>query len=43
MLTKNDLNLITKIVKTSEERINKKIDRIDRKLDKAINFLDTKA
>ena len=40
MLTKNDLNLITKIVKTSEERINKKIDRIDRKLDKAINFLD---
>lgn len=40
MLTKKDLNLITKIVKTSEERINKKIDKIDRKLDKAINFLD---
>ena len=40
MLTKNDLTQISKIVKSSEERLNRKIDKIDKKLDKAINFLD---
>jgi len=40
MLTKTDLNQIAKIVKSSEERLNGKIDKIDKKLDKAIDFLD---
>ncbi len=40
MLTKTDLNQITKIVKSSEVRLSKKIYKIDKKLDKAINFLD---
>jgi len=40
MLTKNDLTQISKIVKLSEERLNRKIDKIDKKLDKAINSLD---
>jgi chaperonin cofactor prefoldin len=47
MLTKTDLNQITKIIKSSEERLDSKIDkldkninRIDGKLDYTINFLD---
>lgn len=40
MLTKSDLNQITKIVKDSEKRLDRKIDKIDKKLDKTINFLD---
>ena len=40
MLTKSDLLQITKIVTSSEERLNKKINKIDGKLDYAINFLD---
>jgi len=40
MLTKTDLSQISKIVKSSEVRLAKKIDKIDKKLDKAIDFLD---
>lgn len=40
MLTKTDLNQITKIVKSSEGRLSKEIYKIDKKLDKTINFLD---
>jgi hypothetical protein len=40
MLTKNDLTQITKIVGASEERLNKKLHKLDLKLDYAISFLD---
>ncbi len=40
MLTKTDLNEISKIVKSSEIRLDKRIDKLGRKLDYAINFLD---
>ena len=44
MLTKGDLNEIGKIVKSTEVRLDKKFDkgfdRLERKLDYAINFLD---
>ena len=40
MLTKADLNQISKIVTTSEDRLNRKMDKIDKKLDKTIDFLD---
>lgn len=44
MLTKADLNQITRIVKTEgqslEKKINKRFDKLETKLDYAINFLD---
>jgi hypothetical protein len=44
MLTKTDLNQISKVVKTEadylESKLNKRFDKLDRKLDYAINFLD---
>lgn len=44
MLTKTDLKQITKIVKIENnalgKRLNRKIDKIDKKLDLAINILD---
>lgn len=48
MLTKTDLKQIREIVHdevksevtSSEKRINKKIDKLERKMDYAINFLD---
>ncbi len=47
MLTKTDLSQISKIVNTSEKRLDfkidkldKKINKIDKKLDYIINFLD---
>ena len=40
MLTKTDLKEITKIVKTSETKLNKRFDKLDIKLNKAINFLE---
>ena len=40
MLTKTDLNQISKIVKSSEVVVTKKIERLEKKLNYAINFLD---
>ena len=40
MLTKTDLNEIGKIVKSTEVRLSKRFDKLERKLDYAINFLD---
>ncbi|OGM09107.1 hypothetical protein A2159_00600 [Candidatus Woesebacteria bacterium RBG_13_34_9] len=44
MLTKTDLSQITNIFKAEnkslENKMNKRFDKLDRKLDYAINFLD---
>lgn len=40
MLTKTDLSQIEKIVKSTELRLNKRFEKLERKLDYAINFLD---
>ena len=44
MLTKTDLNQISKIIKSENnslgKEINKKFKKVEMKLDKAINFLD---
>ncbi len=44
MLTKTDLSQITKIVQSENKslgkKINKRFDKLERKLDYAINFLD---
>jgi hypothetical protein len=44
MLTKSDLSQIKNIVKvenqTLEKKLNKRFDKLERKLDYAINFLD---
>lgn len=40
MLTKTDLAQISKTVRSSEDRLTKKMDKLERKLDYDINFLD---
>jgi len=40
MLTKTDLNEIGKILKSTEIRLDKRFDKLERKLDYTINFLD---
>lgn len=42
MLTKIDLGQISKIVKTSEERLSSRIDGVESNLDKKINKIDKK-
>lgn len=40
MLTKTDLNEIGKVLKSTEVRLDKRFDKLERKLDYTINFLD---
>lgn len=44
MLTKTDLNAINKLIKTENQVLRKEMkkgfDKLNKKLDKAINFLD---